>query len=70
MWLIEHPDQGLLEPEDLDHEFVLDICKPYLGPVVAVETDWTPLKDRGLLSDEHLDRRIPGSSGISGSASV
>jgi len=32
MWLIQHPDQGLLEPEDLDHDFVMGICKPYLGP--------------------------------------
>jgi homospermidine synthase len=52
MWLIEHPDQGLVEPEDLDHDYVLDICKPYLGPVVAVATDWTPLKGRGALFPE------------------
>jgi homospermidine synthase len=59
MWLIQHPDQGLLEPEDLDHEFVMGICRPYLGPVVAVETKWTPLQGRGQLYDEHLDRRDP-----------
>jgi len=51
-WLIEHPDRGLVEPEDLDHDYVLDICKPYLGPVVAVESDWTPLKGRGELFPE------------------
>ena len=59
MWLIQHPHQGLLEPEDLDHEFVMGVCRPYLGPVVAVETKWTPLQGRGQLYDEHLDRRDP-----------
>ena len=60
MWLIEHPDQGLLEPEDLDHDYVLDICKPYLGPVVAVATDWTPLKGRGeLFPEQGLDWTDP-----------
>lgn len=52
MWLIEHPNQGLVEPEDLDHDYVLDICRPYLGPVVAVRSDWTPLKDRSVLFEE------------------
>jgi homospermidine synthase len=52
MWLIKNPDKGLLEPEDLDHEFVLDVCKPYLGSVVAEWSDWTPLKDRSVLFQE------------------
>jgi homospermidine synthase len=60
MWLIEHPDRGLVEPEDIDHEFILDICRPWLGPVVGVPTDWTPLKSRGRLFPEpHLDRGDP-----------
>ena len=59
-WLIEHPDRGLVEPEDLDHDYVLDICKPYLGPVVAVESDWTPLKGRGeLFPEPDLDWNDP-----------
>jgi homospermidine synthase len=52
MYMIEHPNRGLLEPEDLDHDHVLDICRPYLGPVVGVHSDWTPLKDRGRLFKE------------------
>ena len=60
MWLIEHPDRGLVEPEDLDHDFVLDICRPYLGPVVGVRSDWTPLKDRNVLFPEtNLDTSDP-----------
>jgi len=52
MYLIENPTLGLLEPEDLDHDYVLDVCRPYLGPVVGVHSDWTPLQDRGRLFDE------------------
>jgi homospermidine synthase len=49
-----------VEPEDLDHDYVLDICKPYLGPVVAVESDWTPLKGRGeLFAEPDLDWNDP-----------
>ena len=61
IWLIENPKQGLLEPEDLDHDFVLDVCRPYLGKVVAARGDWTPLKGRAVLFPEpqpRLDRSL------------
>jgi homospermidine synthase len=59
-WLIENPTQGLVEPEDLDHDYVLEICNPYLGPVVAVTSNWTPLKGRGKLFPERgLDWKDP-----------
>jgi len=39
---------------------VLEICKPYLGPVVAVTSNWTPLKGRGkLFSEPGLDWEDP-----------
>jgi homospermidine synthase len=52
LWMLENPDRGLVEPEELDHEYILDICRPYLGPVVAERSDWTPLKGRSVLFDE------------------
>ncbi len=52
VWMIQNPSKGFTEPEAIDHDFVLDICKPYLGPVVAVRSDWTPLKDRSVLMEE------------------
>lgn len=54
-WAIEHPDRGLVEPEDMDHQFVLDIARPYLGTIVSQYTDWTPLKKREKLFHETLD---------------
>ena len=45
MWMIENPDRGLLVPDDLPHDYVLEIAKPYLGKFISVRSDWTPLKD-------------------------
>jgi homospermidine synthase len=43
-WMIEHPDRGVQVPDDLPHEHVLNISKPYLGEFVSRPSDWTPLK--------------------------
>jgi len=60
LWLIDNPDRGLVEPEDIDHAYILEICRPYLGPVVGVRTDWTPLRARGRLFPEpQLDHEDP-----------
>lgn len=44
MWMIENPDRGVLLPDDLPHEYVLGIAKPYLGKFISTQSDWTPLK--------------------------
>ena len=49
VWAIRNPGEGLVEPEHLDHEMVLDIARPYLGEVVGVYSDWTPIKGRSEL---------------------
>lgn len=49
MWAIEYPDAGLVEPEDIDHDFILNIAKPYLGKLDGYYSTWTPLQDRSTL---------------------
>jgi homospermidine synthase len=44
LWMIENPRLGLCVPDDLPHDYVLDISKPYLGKFVSVASDWNPLK--------------------------
>jgi homospermidine synthase len=44
MWMLEHPRRGVCVPDDLPHDYVLDISKPYLGQFVSVASDWNPLK--------------------------
>lgn len=46
VWAAQHPNRGLLEPEDLPHEEILALARPYLGTLAAVRTDWTPLQAR------------------------
>jgi homospermidine synthase len=41
---MEHPQMGLRVPDDLPHDYVLKISKPYLGNFISVASDWTPLK--------------------------
>lgn len=45
MWMISNPDKGVLVPDDLPHDFVLKVAKPYLGKFISTRSDWTPLKD-------------------------
>jgi len=59
IWAIEHPQAGIVEPEELDFERILEICRPYLGKVVGVYGDWTPLVDRERLFPEDLDHDDP-----------
>jgi homospermidine synthase len=44
MWMVENPRRGLCVPDDLPHEFVLGVSKPYLGKFISVASDWNPLK--------------------------
>src|SRR4051812_28889792 len=59
IWAIEHPRRGVVEPEELDFARILEIAGPYLGDVVGVWGDWTPLADRGRLFPEDLDHDDP-----------
>jgi len=59
IWALEHPRQGIVEPEEMDFERVLEIAKPYLGEVIGVRGDWTPLDNRENLFAEDLDREDP-----------
>ena len=43
MWAIENPNAGIVETDEMDFRRCLEMQRPYLGPVVGVYTDWTPL---------------------------
>jgi homospermidine synthase len=59
IWAMEHPNEGIVEPDEIDFERPLEICAPYLGKVLGEYTDWTPLYQRGELFAEDLDRDDP-----------
>ncbi|WP_392538638.1 saccharopine dehydrogenase C-terminal domain-containing protein [Legionella sp. 227] len=59
IWAIKNPEHGIIEPEDMDHEYILSIALPYLGKVDGYYTDWTPLKDRSHADNKYMDQSDP-----------
>lgn len=59
IWAMKHPARGVLEPDDLPFDEMLQLMDPYLGPVVGVYSDWTPLLGRGKLFEEDVDGEDP-----------
>jgi homospermidine synthase len=59
IWAIENPRRGIVEPDEMDYARILEIAGPYLGEMVGVWGDWTPLQDRERLFPEDLDHDDP-----------
>ncbi|MGH7007487.1 MAG: hypothetical protein ACRED7_03690 [Stellaceae bacterium] len=59
IWAMENPDSFVIEPDEMNHERILEIACPYLGDMVGEFSDWTPLHDRHRLFREDVDNRDP-----------
>ncbi|MFV8816782.1 homospermidine synthase [Haliea sp. E17] len=59
VWALENPEAGIVETDEMDHQRCLEVQRPYLGPVVGVYTDWTPLSDRDSFFPEDVDTADP-----------
>jgi homospermidine synthase len=59
VWMLENPERGIVEADEMDFRRCLEIQRPYLGPVVGHYTDWTPLVGRGELFPEDVDHSDP-----------
>lgn len=63
LWMIENPARGVCVPDDLPHDYVLGIAKPYLGRFISTPSDWTPLKHFVNVFEDYapasLDRADP-----------
>jgi homospermidine synthase len=59
VWMLENPDRGIVEADDMDFRRCLDIQRPYLGRVIGRYTDWTPAEGRGELFPESVDHSDP-----------
>jgi homospermidine synthase len=49
VWAMENPHCGVVEPEDMDSERVLEIARPWLGEMLGEFTDWNPLASASTL---------------------
>ena len=59
VWALENPGAGIVETDEMDHARCLEVQRPYLGPVEAHYTDWTPLQDRWEHFPEDIDPDMP-----------
>ncbi|MGI8525695.1 MAG: homospermidine synthase [Pseudolabrys sp.] len=59
VWALENPEAGIVEADEMDYRRCLDVQMPYLGPVVGVYTEWTPLTGRPGLFPEEIDNSDP-----------
>ena len=58
VWMLENPDRGIVEADEMDFRRCLEIQRPYLGPMIGRYTDWTRLDGRGRpVPGEHRSRR-------------
>ena len=44
MWMMQNPSLGICVPDDLPHDFILEVARPYLGKFISTPSDWTPLQ--------------------------
>jgi homospermidine synthase len=59
VWMLENPDRGIVEADEMDFRRCLEVQRPYLGPVIGRYTEWTPADGRGVLFPESIDRDDP-----------
>ncbi|MBS1300879.1 saccharopine dehydrogenase NADP-binding domain-containing protein [Loktanella sp. SALINAS62] len=59
VWALENPNAGIVETDEMDHARCLQVQRPYLGPVEAHYTDWTPLDNQSEHFPQALDRDTP-----------
>ncbi|HZY67020.1 MAG TPA: saccharopine dehydrogenase C-terminal domain-containing protein [Devosia sp.] len=59
VWALRNPRAGIVEPDDIPADDILEVASPYLGEVVGVYGDWTPLQGREALFEEQVDRADP-----------
>jgi homospermidine synthase len=51
VWMIERPDEGVRVPDELPWERILEVARPYLGPISSDAVDWDPIATRDGLFD-------------------
>ena len=59
VWAMKNPTAGIVDADEMDHQLLMDVARPYLGEVFGVYTDWTPIQGRGQLFPEAFDAEDP-----------
>ena len=59
VWAMQNPTAGIVDADEMDHELLMKVARPYLGEVFGEYTDWTPVQGRGKLFPEKFDAEDP-----------
>jgi len=59
VWAMRNPMRGVVEPDEMPHDEVLALCRPYLGTLCGAYSDWTPLAGRTQLFEQDVDASDP-----------
>lgn len=59
VWAMRNPRSDIVEPDQLPFDEIMDLCRPYLGEMLGVRTQWTPLERRAALFPEDIDPDDP-----------
>src|SRR3546814_19417422 len=59
VWALKNPEAGIVKTDEMEHASCLQVQRPYLGPMVGVYTDWTPLSKRSSFFPEETDPSHP-----------
>jgi len=59
VYAYENPRKGVVEPEEIEHQRIMQIGANYLGKLHGQYTDWTPLVRRNILFPEKIDESDP-----------
>ncbi len=60
IWAIKNPQRGIMEPEYLDLDEIMNVASPYLGKMFGEYTTWTPLSGRNeTFPEKDLDWNDP-----------
>ncbi len=43
-WMLRNPDAGVKVPDELPYQEILSTARPYLGDVLSIPNEWTPLQ--------------------------
>lgn len=58
-WAMQNPTAGIVDADEIDHQLLMKVARPYLGEILEVYTDWTPIAGRGKLFPEEFDAADP-----------
>src|ERR1700733_6194521 len=59
VWMLENPDRGIVEADEMDFRRCLEVQRPYLGPGIGRYTEWPPADGRRGLFPDDVDRDDP-----------